>query len=484
MKWFFINVFEEMLEKYTEMLRIETLNKNQVKEITEFAFLLIDVMNKLKLRAQEKVLLERLLSKINGKLYVAEKIFYYHSLYMLPQKFYNGESMGVGEATYRANIDINIMRLQIKCERVTGSSEDEYFFSRGETGLLRAVNNLLNHSDDIESLIPAFYTLLNYSQAIMDYLEIGTLLFREESKKLAKQINRIIYNFLEKVCVKERLNRDFQLKFFMLNELRKYNELTGESFEVTDIEIEGFKSFSNVNKKIWAYLNYVYIRKVNFKEEFKADFNMNYCNEINRLKNLEKIVLLRDCLLWVETEEDVTIEDIRIPKFELYRRNNWFYMKDYFNGSDKLNSIIINDTDRKEVRSLGEDKLIEFILKTMKNIEPNSTKRISSKSHDYYSTAIEIPIKSNFIDGTYYLCIIFKPEEEIKGKINYDDMAYKVFKSFVNFGVKAIMVVISLSEGAETFNNVIKKSTTELNWTIETIMGDTLIKLLKYNNLI
>ncbi|NFQ67416.1 hypothetical protein [Clostridium sporogenes] len=157
MKKFFVNEFEEILKKYIDIIDKEPVSNNEIKELNEFAFLILDIIKKLKLRVQDKIMLERLLSRINNKIYIDERIFYYSSLYYLPQKFYTGESEEIGRATYKANIDINVMRLQIKCEQVSGSSEDDYFFSRGKSGLLRAVNNLLDHSNDIEVLIPAFY---------------------------------------------------------------------------------------------------------------------------------------------------------------------------------------------------------------------------------------------------------------------------------------------------------------------------------------
>ena len=291
MKKFFVNEFEEILNKYIDMINKEQLSNSEIKELSEFAFLILDIINKLKLRVQEKIMLERLLSKINNKLYIGERIFYYSSLYYLPQKFYNGESEEIGRATYRANIDINIMRLQIKCGRVNGSSEDDYFFSRGKSGLLRAVDNLIDHSDDIEVLIPSFYLLLNYSQSIMEYLESNGDLYRKESEELIKSINSIVYKFLKKEYIVKRINKDFHLKFFMLNELRRHSKLLDVSFDVPDSEINEFKSYNIVNKKIWAYLNYSHIKKDRFIEEFKMDFDMNYYIQINRLKDTEKIIL-------------------------------------------------------------------------------------------------------------------------------------------------------------------------------------------------
>lgn len=303
MKKFFINEFEKLLEKYINIISKESINNYEVKELSEFAFLILDIIKRMKLRVQEKILLERLLSKINDKLYIGERIFYYSSLYYLPQKFYSGEIDKIGGAIYKANIDINIMRLQIKCGLVNGSSEDDYFFSRGKSGLLRAVNNLLNHSDDIEELIPAFYLLLNYSQAIMEYLEGGANLYRDQAEMIVKSINDTIYKFLTKDCVVQRIDRDFQIKFFMLNELRRFSDFVNEDFNVDESEISGFKNYNNVNKKIWAYLNYIYIKKDRFIDEFKIDFDISYCTKINILKDIEKIVLLRSCLAYLEEKK-------------------------------------------------------------------------------------------------------------------------------------------------------------------------------------
>lgn len=484
MKIFFVNEFEEILRKYIGIIDKEPVSNNEIKELNEFGFLILDVIKILKLRVQDKIMLERLLSRINNKIYIGERIFYYSSLYYLPQKFYTGEPEEIGRATYKANIDINVMRLQIKCGRVNGSSEDDYFFSRGESGLLRAVNNLLDHSNDLEVLIPAFYLLLNYSQAIMEYLESDGDLYRKESEELVVYINNTIYKFLEKECIVQRVNKDFQIKFFMLNELRRHSKVLNKSFNVSESEVSEFKSYSNVNKKIWAYLNYIYIKKDKFIEEFKNDFDRNYCTQINRVKNIEKVVLLRSCLAYLAEENDISVGEIKIPVFEFYKKNDWFSLKDYFKGYGHLDSIIVSQEDFEKVDNLSNKQLVNLIGQAINGVNPNIIRREISKIYNENSLIkIELPLKSSFQLGTYYMYIILNSKKEITSEIS-EEIASRIYKPFINCGEKAIVVFVSIHSGTDIIYDEVKRFSDYINWTVERITCDTFIKLLKYNKLI
>lgn len=484
MKKFFVNEFEKILRKYIVMIDKEKVSNSETKELSEFTFLILDIINKLKLRVQNKVMLERLLSKINNKIYISERIFYYSSLYYLPQKFYSSESEEIGRATYKANIDINIMRLQIKCGQVSGGSEDDYFFSRGKSGLLRAVNNLLDHSDDIEVLIPAFYLLLNYSQTIMEYLETGDDLYRKESEEIAKSINTTIYKFLNKECIVRRINKDFQIKFFMLNELRRYSELLNEKFNVQDNEINEFKSYNNANKKIWAYLYYIYIKEDSFVKDFKMDFDTNYSMQIDKLKDIDKIILLRICLAYLEKENDISIGEIKIPMFEVYKKNEWFALKDYFKGYIHLDSVIVNEEEREKVRSLSNKELVNMVGNIINDVNYNIIQREISKTQNGHTfVTMELPIKSSFQLGTYYLYVIANYKEDITSEME-ENIASRIFRPFINCGGKAIMIFISTGGCTEKVYNDVKKFSDYANWTVKRIREDTFIKLLKYNELL
>ncbi|MGS5021011.1 hypothetical protein [Paenibacillus sp. JJ1683] len=96
---------------------------------------------------------------------------------------------------------------------------------------------------------------------------------------------------------------------------------------------------------------------------------------------------------------------------------------------------------------------------------------------------MELPIKKVGTNKVNYLCMPFKSGQEIKKKVT-EDVTYQVYRPFANFGNKAVVVFVSPCEGTEPFYNAIKRATANLNWTIHTLMGDNLMKLLKYNSVI
>ncbi|NFQ66373.1 hypothetical protein [Clostridium sporogenes] len=315
----------------------------------------------------------------------------------------------------------------------------------------------------------------------MEYLESGSNLYRKESEELAEYINNTIYKFLEKEYIVQRVNGDFQIKFFMLNELRRHSKVLNKSFNVSESEVSEFKTYSNVNKKIWAYLNYIYIKKDRFIEEFKNDFDMNYCTQINRLKKIEKVVLLRSCLTYLEEENNISVGEIKIPVFEFYKKNDWFSLKDYFKGYSHLDSIIVTQEDFNKVGNLSNKELVNLIGEVINGVNPNIIRKEISKIYNENSLIdMELPVKSSFQLGTYYMYIILNSKKEITSEIE-EEIASRIYKPFINCGEKAIVVFVSIDRGTDIIYDEVKKFSDYINWTVERITYDTFIKLLKYN---
>lgn len=85
------------------------------------------------------------------------------------------------------------------------------------------MKNLVTYGkDENEIFIPAFYTLLNYHQAIMEYLESDNKTYEMEAEKIIEEINSIINLFFKKSSIKNRIEIDYQLKLFLENEVKRY----------------------------------------------------------------------------------------------------------------------------------------------------------------------------------------------------------------------------------------------------------------------
>jgi len=483
MKSFIIQSLQNELKIYVKLVNRKLTNM-ETKEINEFAFLLLDITELGVLNGQEKALISRLVRMIASKLYVSEKIFYFHSFYKMPQLFFKTDSEKVGKATFNANVDINIMRLQIRCDMVYGSSEDEYFFSRGESGLLRAVTNLLNHNDDISILVPSFYTLLNYFQSVMEYLNSGSKLYAAQAIDLSEKCERIITKFLEKKCILEKLDTDFQLRLFLIDILKRYQNYHQKKLDYFRQEYSDFWADKNIVKKIWGYHSISNIDVDKHKVNFISDFNALFSDKYDNLKNIERIILLRNCIKYQAFIGELDLTAINVPLFEEYEKNDWFNLSDYFNGYNDLSRIEINEGHRVKVNSLSDNELRNLIAKSIINVDSEIVERERKKPHGVSEISdMELPVTKKRVGNTCYMCLPFKSGREVKDKIN-ESVTYQVFRPFTNFGDKAIVVFVSPREGTEPFYNAIKRAKANLNWSIHTLMGDTLVKLLKFNNLI
>ncbi|WP_367912694.1 hypothetical protein [Bacillus pumilus] len=483
MKSFFIQSFQKTLTKYVSMLNKSNLSSYDLKILSEYSFLLLDIINSFEFKAYEKALIKRLFIKFNNILYTGERIFYYSSFYYLPKKFEKSDAEEISKATFKVNLDINIMRLQILNDEVTGSSEDEYFFSRGKSGLLRAMQKLVQKDiDETELFIPAFYTLLNYHQAIMEYLESDNKTYFSEAEKIIEEANEIINKFFKKQSIKDRLESDYQLGLFLENEVKRYKIWKNEEYDYNRINIEDFKEYNNVSKKNWAFLSFSNIDSKNFKAQFKNDFSRMYEFNFDKLRPIEQIILLRNCVKWLFLEQDTYITDISIPVFEKFNEKHWFELANYFNGYKEISNVIINEDDRIKVENWDDNELRSKIGNTIINIDRSIIDKESVKPHGVFEISdMELPIRVKESFDTYYLCMPFKSGREIKGKVK-EDITYQVFRPFTYFGEKAIVVFVSVKEATEPFYNAIKRAKTNLNWEAHTLIGDNLIKLLKYNN--
>lgn len=482
MKKFLIQSLQQTFDKYVPMLSEGNLSLYEVKVLSEYCFLLLDIINNFEFESYEKALLERLFIKFNNILYTGERIFYYSSFYYLPRNFAGVDVGEISKATFKVNVDINIMRLQIISGRVTGSSEDGYFFSRGQNGLLTAMRDLVKKDvDDTEVFIPAFYTLLNYHQAIMEYLESDDKLYFNEAEKIIEETNKVINEFSKKQSIKGKLVSDYQMRFFLENEVKRYKSWKNGNYDFNRIDVKGFREFKNVSKKIWAFLSFSNIDSNNFKAQFKDDFSKTHVFQFSKLKPIDQIIFLRNIVKWLYLEQDTFITGINIPVFEKFNDKHWFEMSNYFNGYEKIGNVIISDDDREKVEKWDDNELRSKVGNTIINIDRAIIDKESVKPHGVFEISdMELPIRIKESFSTYYLCMPFKSGREIKGKVK-EDLTYQVFRPFTYFGEKAIVVFVSVKEATEPFYNAIKRAKTNLNWEVHTLIGEKLIKLLKYN---
>lgn len=478
MNKFFVVETQNLLKKHTRYI-----NGNpswpKIKELTELTFLLIEIEEKSNLSAQNQVLIKRLINILASEVYVLEKIFYYHSLYKLPQAYYSCDSETIGKATYKANIDISVMRLKMMLKLLSGCSEDDYYFSRGEYGLLRATTNLLKHNTNVFNLVPTLYTLTNYLQSINEYIRSGEQYYKEQALKIGKDYLDKILSFIEIKEFSNIFNSNLQLKLFVLSTKKNFLKLTGEESKFEHEEIVGFSEYNNITKKLWAYLNLREYDSNLFLQNFLGDFESLFEPMYTKLNAIDQIVLLRACLNYLWEKGEVDLLSLEIPVVEEFEKNDWFKMENFFSKYNELSTVVISEADRKKVIELDDNLLREKVSNVIINIDSEVVEREKKKPHGVYEISdMELPIR--YKGSTFHLCMPFKSGKEIAGKVK-EEVSYQVYRPFANFGSKAIVVFVSPREATEPFHNALKRASSNLNWTIYTLLDETLIKLLKVN---
>ncbi|OMF43534.1 hypothetical protein [Paenibacillus peoriae] len=483
MKEFLETSLNDQLFLCEKTLKMEP-NKAQIKELCELAFLLEDIQENFTLSAENQVLLTRFLKKIANQVYILDKIFYFHSLYKLPQEFYKATSDSVGRATYNVNIDINIMRLQMREGMVHGSSEDEYFFTRGDSGLVRGMNNLLDHNNEMDILVPAFYTVLNYLQAMVEYLKTEPKLYRDRATDLAVKCLNIVKRFVEKEGMAVQLDSNPQLNLFLISTIKYCEDYSKKEINFIRKEVNNLEDIKSIVKKIWGYFSLINVDFEYFKDKFPDDFWNVLIDKYSDFKFIEKVIVLRNCSAILKHENNVELTNLRIPVVEEYEINEWFTMDNYFKDYGKHNATELTEEDKQKILNYNDEELREAVAQIIINIDKSIVEREKVKPHGVYEISdMELPIKKVGTNKVNYLCMPFKSGQEIKKKVT-EDVTYQVYRPFANFGNKAVVVFVSPCEGTEPFYNAIKRATANLNWTIHTLMGDNLMKLLKYNSVI
>lgn len=471
-----INIREQLVDLF--IYNISNIDKFDIKhsqmvELTHFGFLILQILKMPNIKFRDQVLLERLLSKIHTNLYTYELVQYFSSFYNLPKKVYSKNDYLLVFDISHSNLLIDIFRLRIKLYAINGNSEDIYFFTRGLSGLLRGILNMKRHFKDSSNLSGAYYTLLNYAQTIAEYKMSGIILNEVNLGPLVIAIVKCIN--LYKPLLKTTFKEKFQLQCFEMHVCNLMNDAFNTNFKIDFVSFENVLSKKLTLNNIWMFYNLIGSNQI-YADLFNDELSRNPTYEYGNYK--DKTVLIID---YIKANPEVEF-DIEIPIFEHPVERNWFNMDEYFRNYMRSSNISITNEDRKLVFEMNDQQLRLTVSKIIDNIDKHKIMREASKPHGPQEISdMELPIFKN--NKYYYMCLPFKSGVEKSGKIGVDVM-YQIVRPFILLGDSAIVVFISPRDGSEIFFNEIKHMTTNPLFKIETLMGDTLIRLLKFNGAI
>src|SRR5690625_298229 len=182
------NRINDLIEQGVEtLLNKDLLRPKYLDEIISLGFLIITILEETELLIEQRIILERLLQKINIEIYNYEFVDYFNTFYYTPQNIYKKDVERVKIGVIKGQTLIDSFRLRLMSNSVSGNSEDEYFFSRGLEKLLVGIKNFFNHSEpyDLNS-DGLYYLFLNY---------VNTVLFYEKTDKQhqLKSYNRELF---------------------------------------------------------------------------------------------------------------------------------------------------------------------------------------------------------------------------------------------------------------------------------------------------
>ncbi|OIZ62585.1 hypothetical protein BLA28_19460 [Eisenbergiella tayi] len=461
------------------------LQWGELKKLTEFEFLLDDVIEMCVLDPIDKINLMRISQCISDKLRFDKIIFYYSSFHYFYNKIvYNRIYEDMSRMIYQMNIQINIVRIQIKHLMISGCSEDDYFFESRGRELVSALEILCNNGEKSNiNYNPIIYLLLNYQQALLEYLESEDKHYFDSVYDLAKRCMNIIERFcLNFTQIQDATKTNVKLKMFIYNIYKTYQHLVENSTSgswignITDIE-----NSDVIINNVWAMIN-IYNLDENYFVEYFEKYLSDNKDVYNKLYEDSKMVYLRNCLRWMKLKKINKVRMMKLPCVNETFDKSWFYINDYINGYSNSSAVDITARDINIVEGYNDEILRGKIANIIINIDKHVINRESKKPHGVFEIAdMELPIQRKSHMETYYLCIPVKSGVEILKKVT-ENIVYQVVRPFTYFGNKAIVIFISAKEVTEPFNNYVKRAKANLNFEIHVIAGKELVKLLKYNN--
>lgn len=481
-KEMFVTEFEQLVHEYYTIYKNGTKGWGELKKLTEFEFLLDEFLDICEMDLVDKINLSRISERISDMIRYDKIIFYFSSFHYFYNYITHDNYEDLQKIIYQINIQINIMKIQVKHLMVTGSSEDDYFFEGRGTELVKAIEILCNK--DIQEGIDynaILYMILNYEQALLEYAKLGDGRYLESAVKLIKRCMSLVRMLCEDVGLQEVVKNNVKLKMFIYSVYNSYIQVVKNitSYDWNN-SVRKIESSENITNNVWAVRNIYELDVEYFEEYFDAklkDFDTSY----KRLYEESKIVYLRCYLRWLKIKDNNNMPILKLPPIGEKDDKSWFDIATYINGYNESASVRISYEEIKVVESYNDDILRKKIANIIINIDRHTINRECEKPHTGMEIAdMELPIRTQSAE-TYYMCIPVKSGVEINTKVK-EEISYQIIRPFTYFGNKAIVLFISARPATEAFYNYIKRAKANLNFDIYVIAGEELVRLLKYNN--
>lgn len=305
----FIKEIEEKIQNYYAMSKCD-MRMGEKKNLAEFELLLDDFIEMGKFDAVDYVVLKRISGQIGDKLRLDNVIFYYSSFhYFYNAVYHNNDFKYLYSKIYQINIQICIMRIQIRHNYITGCSEDDYYFKERGKELLDAIAIIANRGDKGEDYNPVLYLLLNYIQSLLEYRNGANGVYASNVDILIERGIQIIKKFLmEFESIKLQVKNNVKIRLFIEKINYMYNQYKGVSVEKIVKRVSKIEMGNISINKVWGMNSLFDIDVEMFSEKFNSEMD---CYE--EIYEDSKIVYLKNYIRWLAINENNKFELLKLP---------------------------------------------------------------------------------------------------------------------------------------------------------------------------
>jgi len=410
--------------------------------------------------------------------YDGEALFFYSSYYYAYRDIKNNDVEISQKRLKKTNLDTMAMQLKIKAFEMNlaeiGNSTDDYFFSRMER-LLWAIQYIMRNGQE-ELYLPAIYNLCNVHQTLALYLISQHEEYINETRELFTQVYNLLLDYLKVSFISDIVERNIQLKVFVEAQHFLHSSIQGTPYTFTISNI-GFSRLSPTQA-----LRILTSLKIIDDNLFLTNFELAFgklASRVNMLTYLDNALFLRvmaDYLTLVNDSEP--LEMGLFEPFEVINLSD--YMNRIFNKYDMIATTNVTEKDLIKLNSLKDSDLRIKIANVIKGVDPVVLSRESRKPHGAFEISdMEIPV--SFGRHRIYLCIPLKTGREIKEDSVPENVAYQIFRPFLDLK-KCAVVFITAKKCSQNLMNYIKRLQNNFGWPIEVIQEKELAALLKVNN--
>lgn len=462
----------KMLAEHTNRLTDKSL-------FIEYALALEWLLKNKFLLPHEEIILRRDYAKIYNYVYDGGKIFYFSSFYYSTSAIQSGNEYKIQNSFKKMHFDIMAMLLNIKQNaanhRELGFSEDDCFFDR-ISYCNQTVRYILNGRLK-QFYNPALYLISNLLQTLILYYHSGQHTYRTECHKNIKMLFSTLEQYLKYEDVQEMILHHPPLFYFIYDQLAQCRQILHIEipFLQKELRIPPHMQHRALLRIMTSLAN---INAPAFIQFFETEYK-NLCNAYEAFNLLEKVLFVRVVSTYLSSSQAAIPHPIEFNLSEkMEALNTRRFLQQVF-ALDQIDLTAVSEQQVAALHRMNDQELRLKFSKTIRGVDPLVLQREASKPHGSFEIS-DMEIQIPFAGRPFFLCMPFKSGVEIRSNSVPVDVAYQIFRPFLEFDT-CMVVFVTAKKCSEQLMNYIKKMKDKMHWPIEVIEESTLAALLLLN---